>query len=106
MLGVGGGIFNVPAFVILLGIPIQIATATSQFILVGTSFVANITNLIEGDLWGYWPSVLALSVGTLLGGQLGARISQKFDSVWLTRSLSLALLIVGTRLVHGGIIAL
>ena len=106
MLGVGGGIFNVPAFVILLGIPIQIATATSQFILVGTSLVANITNLIEGDLSGYWPAALALSAGTLIGGQLGARLSQKFDYIWLTRALSFALLIVGIRLVQDGLISL
>ena len=106
MLGVGGGIFNVPAFVILLGIPIKIATATSQFILTGTSLAANITNLIEGDLWGYWPAAIALALGAIIGGQLGARISQKFGSIWLTRALSIGLLVVGIRLVQSGVISL
>ena len=102
MLGVGGGIFNVPSFVLILGIPIQVATATSQFMLVGTSFVANLTNIIEGDLSGQWPTAIALSIGTLVGGQVGARISQKFASVWLTRALSAALLVVGIRLLWSG----
>ncbi len=36
MLGVGGGIFNGPASVLLLGIPLEIATATSHFMVMGT----------------------------------------------------------------------
>lgn len=105
MLGVGGGIFSVPAFVILLGIPIQVATATSQFMLVGTSLVASITNVLEGDLQGWWAAAIALSIGSLAGGQIGPRIAQKFGSVWLTRALSTGLLVVAARLAWNGLSA-
>ncbi len=102
LLGVGGGIFNVPGFVLLLGIPIEIATATSHFMVMGTAAIANATNIIQGDLLGQWPLALALSAGTLLGGQLGPRISLRFGSRWLTVALSSGLFVVGLRLLWGG----
>jgi hypothetical protein len=103
MLGVGGGIFSVPAFVTLLGIPIQVAAATSQFMLVGTSFVASATNVIEGDLQGWWAAAIALAIGSLAGGQIGPRIGQKFGSAWLSFALSSGLLLVAVRLVWNGL---
>ena len=103
MLGVGGGIFSVPAFVMLLGIPIQVAAATSQFMLVGTSLVASTTNVLEGDLRGWWAAAIALSIGSLAGGQIGPRIAQRFGSVWLSVALSTGLLVVAARLIANGL---
>lgn len=105
MLGVGGGIFSVPAFVMLLSIPIQVATATSQFMLVGTSLVASVTNVLEGDLLGWWAAAIALSIGSLAGGQIGPRVAQKFGSLWVSRALSSGLLLVAMRLVWNGLSA-
>ncbi|NIO10540.1 MAG: TSUP family transporter [Deltaproteobacteria bacterium] len=102
LLGVGGGIFNVPAFVLLLGIPIEIATATSHFMVMGTAAIANGTNILQGDLQGQWIVAAALSVGTLVGGQIGPRISVRFGSRWLTVALSTGLFVVGVRLLVGG----
>ncbi len=103
MLGVGGGIFGVPVFVYLLGMPILVATATSQFMLIGTSGVANITNILEGDLNGLWTAALALTMGAVIGGQIGARISQRVSAAWVSRALAVGLLLVGLRLAYGGI---
>ncbi len=103
MLGVGGGIFGVPVFVYLLGIPIYIATATSQFILIGTSGIANFTNILQGDLMGLWDVALVLTVGAVVGGQIGARISQRVSSVWVARALAVGLLLVGLRLLYNGL---
>ncbi len=106
MLGVGGGIFGVPVFVYLLGIPILVATATSQFMLIGTSGVANITNILQGDLNGLWGTALALTAGAVIGGQLGARISQRISTSWVSRALAAGLLLVGLRLAYAGLSAL
>lgn len=103
MLGVGGGIFNVPSFVYLIGMPLQVATATSQFMLVGTSLVANVTNMLEGDLWGLWTKGLALAMGTVAGAQAGARLSQRISSRWISRALAAGLLAVGAGLVYNGV---
>ena len=102
-LGVGGGIFNVPAFVFVLGMPIQVATATSQLMVMGTSMVANITNIVQGDLWGKWSITMTLTVGSVVGAQLGARLSQRISSLLIARILATGLLVVGLRLVYGGI---
>lgn len=104
MLGIGGGIFNVPAFVILLRIPIEIATATSIFILVGTSLVANITNLLQGDLSGYYSIVLSICVGSFIGGQIGTKLAKRITSLWIARVLSFTLILVGIRLITTDII--
>ena len=101
-LGIGGGIFNVPSFVYILGLPLQVATATSQFMVMGTSAVATITNLLEGDLWGLWSIALALTLGTVVGAQVGARVSQHLSTGWVARILATGLLLVGARLVIGG----
>ncbi len=102
LLGVGGGIINVPLFVLVLKIPIHIATATSQFMLVGTSFAANVTNYLERDLSGQWMIIIPLTMGTIFGAQLGARISQRFGSTKLARALAVGLMIVGIRLLING----
>lgn len=102
MLGVGGGIFSVPAFTLILGIPIQVAAATSQFMLIGTASVANITNISQGDLNGFWLNALALSIGAIAGAQLGARLAKRIGSVWTSRALALGLLVVGVRLAIAG----
>ncbi|MBI4199910.1 MAG: sulfite exporter TauE/SafE family protein [Chloroflexi bacterium] len=103
MLGVGGGIFAVPAFVYLLHIPIHVATATTQFMMVGTTLVANATNILEGDLGGLWDTALALTAGTVVGAQVGARLSRTIGSVRLSRVLAAALLVAGLRLAYNGI---
>ena len=102
MLGVGGGIFNVPTFAIVLGIPIEIAAATSHFMVMGTSLIASITNLVQGDLWGLGALATSLAAGTLVGGQLGPRISYRYGSRWLSLALSIGLLVVGVRLLWNG----
>jgi uncharacterized membrane protein YfcA len=102
MLGVGGGIFAVPVFTLVIGIPIQIATATSQFMFIGTSFIANVTNIAQGDLEGFWLAALALAIGTATGAQIGARLAKRMQSVWISRALACGLLVVGARLAFAG----
>ena len=106
MLGIGGGIFNVPIFIILLGIPMVIATATSMFILVGTSLVANITNLLQGDLSGYYLIAISICIGSFIGGQIGTKLAKRINSVWIGRVLSFTLILVGIRLITADIINL
>lgn len=102
MLGVGGGIFSVPVFTLLLGVPIQVAAATSQFMLIGTSFAADLTNITQGDLNGFWLTALALSIGAITGAQIGARLAKRLNALWISRALACGLLVVGARLAFAG----
>lgn len=97
-LGVGGGIIQVPALVLLSMVPIQVAAATSQFILVGTSFSGIVSHLALGHFKLPWLTVLMLTIGVVIGGQVGARFAAKIGGRWLTTLLALALMVVGVRL--------
>jgi hypothetical protein len=98
LLGIGGGVIHVPAMVSLLGFPAHIATATSHFILVITTFFGVVTHAIAGDLTQGWLQIVVLSVGVIIGAQIGARLSSKVGGTTIIRLLALALLFLGVRL--------
>jgi uncharacterized membrane protein YfcA len=99
LLGVGGGIINVPAMVQLLNFPAHIATATSTFTLAFTSLTGTLTNLFAGQVTPAWIRVLPLSIGVIAGGQLGARLSRKMGGRLIVRLLGVALFLVAARLI-------
>lgn len=98
LIGIGGGIIHVPALVYMLNFPVHAATATSHFVLTGTSFVAMATHVASGALTTTWPLVLMLATGVVLGAQVGARLSRRVHGVWIIRGLSAALMIAGLRI--------
>lgn len=95
-LGIGGGIIHVPAMTEILRFPVHIAVATSHFVLAWTALVGAIFHAYHG----HWDPRVALSVGfgALVGAQLGVKISRKAKGSALLRYLSIALLLVGLRL--------
>lgn len=97
-LGIGGGIIHVPALVNLLNFPVHIATATSHAILAFMSGIGVGEHVASGHFNGHWDRVLALAPGVIVGAQLGAILSSRVNGVWIIRSLSIALLSVGVRL--------
>jgi uncharacterized membrane protein YfcA len=104
LLGIGGGVFQVPAMITVLRFPVHVATATSQFVLLFMSGEASAVHLASGDLSGEnLVRVLLLSVGVVPGAQLGARIAQRFHGPLIARLLAVALVVVGARLLWAGI---
>ncbi len=77
MLGVGGGIFKVPALVLLGGVPMKVAVGTSS-LMVG--FTA-LTGLIGHTMVGHFNLKLALflAMAVFLGSQIGARLGVKVE---------------------------
>jgi uncharacterized membrane protein YfcA len=98
LLGIGGGIIHVPMMVYILKFPVHFATATSHFVLAIMTLTATIVHIYQGDLTGQWYIVLMLSVGVIIGAQIGAKISQKFKSSWIIKILAVAIVIVGMRI--------
>lgn len=98
LLGIGGGIIHVPALVHLLNFPVHIATATSHFILAVMSLSGSAIHLATGVLSKGISQTIALAIGVLFGAQLGARLSKRFQGVWIIRSLAIALGLVGIRI--------
>jgi uncharacterized membrane protein YfcA len=97
--GIGGGLIHVPVLANLLGFPLQIATATSHFILVFTALAGTLTHIAQGTMPWDLPLLLCLAVGVACGAQLGAFLSHRISTRWITISLAVALGFVGLRLI-------
>lgn len=95
-LGIGGGIFHVPAMIYLLHFPAAIAAATSTFILAFSSLVGASTHLSLGNVL-FGPAAL-MGIGVLAGSQVGAEAAKKAKGATTVRLLSVALVVVGVRL--------
>jgi uncharacterized membrane protein YfcA len=77
MLGVGGGLFKVPAVVLLGGVPMKIAVGSSS-LMIG---VTALTGLVGHALVGHFDPKLSLILGIAVfsGAALGARVGVRID---------------------------
>jgi len=96
LLGIGGGIFKVPAMHILSGIPMKAATATSNFMIGVTAAASAFIYFAHGHLNPFVASTAAL--GVLAGSMAGIRISNKIHSKVLTWVFAIALLGISIQL--------
>jgi uncharacterized membrane protein YfcA len=96
LLGVGGGIFKVPAMNILSGVPMKAATATSNFMIGVTAAASAFIYFAYGHLNPFIASTAAL--GVLVGSMTGVRISRKIHSKVLTWVFAIALLVISIQL--------
>ncbi len=98
LLGIGGGIIHVPVLTQILGFPVYIATATSQFVVGTSTLSASITHLFTDSFSGIAGETLVVALGAVVGAQIGARLSRKIPAVVIVRILAIALIIVAIRL--------
>jgi uncharacterized membrane protein YfcA len=103
--GIGGGPIYVPLLIQVLRIPVHIATATSQFILLTGTTVAVITHFFQGNLHTMVDIIVPLSIGVIGGAQIGAKVSGRLKSVTLTRIFVVLIALVSIRLLYQGITA-
>jgi uncharacterized membrane protein YfcA len=97
MLGIGGGIVHVPALIHLMGFPVHVATATSQFVLAFTAAAGVAKYASAGHV--VWPLAAVVGAGVIVGAQLGARLSQRMKGARIVRLLVLAIAILAVRLI-------
>jgi uncharacterized membrane protein YfcA len=96
VLGIGGGIIHVPVLIYLLSFPAHVATATSHFILALSAGIGAGSHLALGNVL-FGPAIL-LGIGVLFGAPIGAKLARRVEGSKLVRFLSVALLVVGLRL--------
>ena len=96
VLGIGGGIILVPAMIYLLGFPIHMATATSYFVLAGSSLFGTISHLTLGEVMIVPAFIVGFSA--IPGALIGARISHRLKGQAIIRLLAVALAFLGLRL--------
>ena len=90
LLGIGGGIVKVPVMHLAMGVPLRVATATSNLMIGITASTSAIVYLIRGGIDPYvaGPTV----VGVFLGATLGSRTAHRVD-LRLLRLLFVAVLL-------------
>jgi uncharacterized protein len=103
--GVGGGIFIVPALVLILGFATHKAAATSLAMVIFTSIGGLAGYIVNGlnvpDLpdhtigYFYWPAWIALTLGSVGTAQLGAAIAHKVPARILNLVLTILLVYIG-----------
>jgi uncharacterized membrane protein YfcA len=97
LFGVGGGIIHVPFLIVVLGIPVHTATATSHFVLAITSLTGSLVFLRQGQV--HLAVAASMGLGVLIGAQGGAFLSTRLPGEPIRRLLAVALAIFAIRLV-------
>lgn len=97
-LGIGGGIIHVPALVYLLHFPVHIATATSHFILAIMALTGTMVHILTGTFSHGVHQTISLSIGVVIGAQVGAHLSNHLKGKWIIKSLAIALIVLGVRI--------
>ncbi len=93
--GVGGGIVNMPALV-MGGMPIHFAAATSMFIMLLTAGTGMVTHFQLGHL--SLPFLLSFGVGSFIGAAIGTRVAHHVPERGVRIGVGVVLLLVSVRL--------
>lgn len=96
LLGVGGGVIQVPVLNSFCGIPIRVAAATSAFMIGPTAAVSAFIYLGRGDMDPLITAAVAL--GSLPGSMLGAWASRRMQVRSIKTILATSLILVALRL--------
>jgi uncharacterized membrane protein YfcA len=80
LLGIGGGIVKVPLMHLAMGVPLRIATATSNMMIGITAAASAIIYAIHGgiDVYVAGPTAVGVFVGATAGSRLGQRVDLRY----------------------------
>ncbi|MCS7116744.1 MAG: sulfite exporter TauE/SafE family protein [Nitrososphaerales archaeon] len=92
-LGVAGGIIIVPVYVLVMKVPIHLATATSLFTIIFTSISGAYAHLLLGNISLEY--AIPLIIGTVTGAQIGTRIAKRLKSKLIQFIFGLLMISVG-----------
>jgi hypothetical protein len=77
LLGIGGGIVKVPLMNLGMGVPLRIATATSNLMIGITAAASAIIYLLRGEIDPYVAAPTA--IGVFIGASVGSRLGHRVD---------------------------
>lgn len=101
LLGVGGGFIKVPLMDALMGVPLGVATATSNFMVGITGAASFFFYYNRGDI--YPLIVIPTCLGVLLGAVLGVRLMMHLRAAWLRLALVALMLVMGIHMMLRGL---
>jgi uncharacterized membrane protein YfcA len=77
LLGIGGGIIKVPLMHVGMGVPLRVATATSNLMIGITAAASAVIYLIRGEVDPYVAGPVA--IGVFVGASIGSRVAHRID---------------------------
>ena len=98
LLGIGGGIIMVPVMNLVMGVPLRVATATSNLILGVTATASAVIYLMRGGIDAYVAAPTA--IGVFLGASFGSRIVGRVDVRVLRLLFVVVMLYVAVQMVQ------
>jgi uncharacterized membrane protein YfcA len=90
LLGIGGGTVKVPVMHVVMGVPLRVATATSNLMMGITASAGAIIYLIRGGIDPYVAGPTA--IGVFLGASIGSRVAHRIH-VSVLRGLFVTILL-------------
>jgi uncharacterized protein len=77
LLGIGGGLIKVPVMHLLMGVPLRVATATSNLMIGVTASASAIIYLVRGGIDPFVAGPTA--IGVFLGATIGSRAAHRIE---------------------------
>ncbi|MCC6792783.1 MAG: sulfite exporter TauE/SafE family protein [Thermomicrobiales bacterium] len=81
LLGIGGGVIKVPLMHVTMGVPLRVATATSNLMIGITAAASAVIYLLRGEIDPYVAGPTA--IGVFIGASFGSRIAHRVDFRYL-----------------------
>jgi uncharacterized membrane protein YfcA len=81
LMGIGGGIVKVPLMHVAMGVPLRVATATSNLMIGITAAASAVIYLIRGEIDPYVAGPTA--IGVFVGATAGSRVAHRIPVRWL-----------------------
>ncbi|MEO0140359.1 MAG: sulfite exporter TauE/SafE family protein [candidate division WOR-3 bacterium] len=96
MLGIGGGIMNVPVMHLVMGVPTKRAIATSSFLIGTAAGPGAIIYLARGDV--LIQTIPPVVIGIIIGALAGAWIARRARPRWLRAAFGILLLYTAAQM--------
>jgi uncharacterized membrane protein YfcA len=100
LMGVGGGFLVVPALIYLLRVPTRIVIGTSAYQILFVTAFATVAQASKNQSIDVFLAI-PLMIGGVVGAQVGVRMADKVNPVYLRILLSLLLVAVAVRMAAG-----
>ena len=80
LLGIGGGLVKVPSMHLIMGVPLRVATATSNLMIGITAAASAVIYAIHGgiDVFVAGPTAIGVFVGATAGSRFGHRVDLRY----------------------------
>jgi len=77
LLGIGGGLVKVPLMHVVMGVPLRVATATSNFMIGITASASAVIYLFRGSIDPY--AAAPTAIGVFIGASIGSRAAHRIQ---------------------------